>query len=171
ALITHNMLRKPKSLWTENVEGERVRVYRFLDDRVEAAEIAELVKGVLDEGVPAGDVAIFYRINSLSRPIEQQLIYANVPYSIVGGIEYFLRREVKDILGYLRIIDNPRDTGSLKRVINVPPRGIGKITLERLEAEARARGRGLLEHLLAGPVHGIGKKAEAGLRTFAEIHA
>ena len=148
ALIVQNRLRKPKVLWTENPDGEPVRVYRFLDEEHEAREIAALVQGFRDEGVPPGDIAIFYRINSLSRPVEQEFIYANIPYSIVGGIEFFLRKEVKDILAYLRILDNPRDAESLKRIINVPPRGIGKGTLEKLVGRARVEKRGLLDVLL-----------------------
>src|SRR5262249_46142805 len=119
ALIAQNQIRKPKILWTESPEGEPVRVYRFLDEQHEAREIATLVGGLRDEGVPLGEIAIFYRMNSLSRPVEQEFIYANLPYSIVGGIEFFLRREVKDILAYLRAIDNPRDAESLKRILNV----------------------------------------------------
>ena len=125
----------------ETIDGEPVRVYRFTHESEEAHEIVALMGGLLDDGVSPGEVAIFYRINALSRPLEQELINANIPYSIVGGIEYFLRKEVKDLLAYLRIVDNPRDTESLKRIINVPARGIGKTTLERLSAQARAERR------------------------------
>jgi DNA helicase-2/ATP-dependent DNA helicase PcrA len=171
ALIRQNQLRKPKSLWTENPDGEPVRVYRFLDEEEEAREIAALVQGLRDEGIPAGAIAIFYRINSISRPVEQEFIYANIPYSMVGGIQFFLRKEVKDILAYLRIIDNPRDAESLKRIINVPSRGIGKSTLEKLMGKARAEKRGLLDVLLdRGEAAPSFKKGSLSLARFAELY-
>ncbi len=148
ALISRNTDRKPKDLWTEKPAGDPVRVYRFANEHEEARDIAALIREFLDAGVDAGDIAVFYRLNSLSRTIEQELIYANVPYSIVGGIEFFLRKEVKDILSYLRILANPRDSESLKRVINQPPRGIGKGTIEKLQEVAEKHRRGLLDVLL-----------------------
>jgi len=171
ALIAHNRLRKEKSLWTENVHGEAVRVYRFTGDTEEAEEVASLIRHMAEDGVPLGSIAVFYRVNSLSRPVEQSLIYAGIPYSIVGGIAYFLRREVKDVLAYVRILDNPRDAESLKRIINVPPRGVGKSTLERLAQKAKDDGTSLLEVVLGGaPVSRVGKKSVEALRGFAELY-
>lgn len=171
ALISHNELRKKKDLWTTQADGEPVRVYRFAHESEEAHEIVALMGGLLDDGVSPGDVAIFYRINALSRPLEQELINANIPYSIVGGIEYFLRKEVKDLLAYLRIVDNPRDTESLKRIINVPARGIGKTTLQKLSVQARAERKGILECLLSGTwVGSIGKKATSALGEFVILY-
>jgi DNA helicase-2/ATP-dependent DNA helicase PcrA len=175
ALIAHNSQRRPKSLWSARGDGEPVRVYRFADEGSEARDIASLVRAAMDDGVPCGDIAIFYRINSLSRAIEQELIYANVPYSIVGGIEFFLRKEVKDVLAYLRIIDNPRDTESLKRIINVPARGIGAQTIEKLTGRARASGerKGLLHTILQGagePGLGLGKKPAEAIEGFARLY-
>ena len=148
ALIAQNGDRIDKELWTENEAGDPVRVYRFENELEEARDIAQLIRQFLDAGMPCGDIAVFYRINSLSRPIEQELIFANIPYTIVGGIEFFLRKEIKDLLAWLRIVDNPRDSESLKRIINVPPRGIGKTTLEKLQEIAYEARRGLLETVL-----------------------
>ena len=148
ALISRNLERKPKDLWTENPGGDPVRVYRFLNELEEAREISTLIRGLIDAGTPCGDIAIFYRLNSFSRALEQELIYSNVPYTIVGGVEFFLRKEVKDLLSFLRILDNPRDSESLKRIINVPPRGMGKGTIARLESVASELGRGLLDIVL-----------------------
>ena len=149
ALISRNIERKPKDLWTENPQGEPVRIYRFLNEMEEAREISTLLRSLIDAGTPCGDIAIFYRLNAFSRAIEQELIYSNIPYAIVGGIEFFLRKEIKDLLGFLRIMDNPRDSESLKRVINVPPRGMGKGTIARLESVARELGRNLLDVALS----------------------
>ena len=149
ALISRNIERKPKDLWTENPQGEPVRIYRFLNEMEEAREISTLLRSLIDAGTPCGDIAIFYRLNAFSRALEQELIYSNIPYAIVGGIEFFLRKEIKDLLGFLRIMDNPRDSESLKRVINVPPRGLGKGTIARLESVARELGKSLLDVALS----------------------
>jgi DNA helicase-2/ATP-dependent DNA helicase PcrA len=148
ALISRNTERKPKDLWTENEDGDPVRVYRFETETEEAREVATVINGFLEEGLSCGDIAIFYRMNSLSRTIEQELIYGNIPYSIVGGIEFFLRKEVKDVLSFVRVLANPRDSESLKRIINVPPRGVGKGTIEKLEEVAQGHRRGLLDVVL-----------------------
>jgi len=145
SLISRNTERKPKELWTENADGDPVRVYRFQTELEEAREVSTVIREFLQGGHSCGDIAIFYRMNSLSRTVEQALIYANIPYSIVGGIEFFLRKEVKDVLSFVRILDNPRDSESLKRVINVPPRGVGKGTIEKLEEIAQRHRRGLLD--------------------------
>lgn len=171
SLISHNEKRLPKSLWTDTTSGEPVRVYRFSDEREEAKEIADLVQRTVSEGTPPGDVAIFYRINALSRALEQELIYANVPYSIVGGIEFFLRAEVKDIISYLRVLANPRDAESTKRILNVPPRGIGKSSLARILDGAREAGRGLLPTIIDGAEElSLSKRAASGLEGFAALY-
>jgi DNA helicase-2/ATP-dependent DNA helicase PcrA len=148
SLIERNTERVPKSLWTEGPPGDPVRVHRFAEEGTEASGVATRIQDLLLEGFSPGDIAVFYRINALSRPVEQALIYSNIPYDIVGGIEFFLRREIKDILAYLRILDNPRDTGSLRRIINVPSRGIGKVTLGKLQAAAADQRRSPLELIL-----------------------
>lgn len=166
ALIEHNTERVPKSLWTDGPPGEPVRIHLFSEEGTEASGVATRIQDLLLEDFSPGDIAVFYRVNALSRPIEQALIYANIPYDIVGGIEFFLRREVKDILAYLQILDNPRDTESLKRIINVPSRGIGKVTLGKLQAAAADQGKSPLELLLEekAELPGTGKTRESLLQ-------
>ena len=172
ALIAHNTERKDKELWTENAPGEPVHVFRTLTEHEEASRVVQTLKTFVDSGTPLGDVAIFYRINSLSRVLEQELIYANIPYSIVGGVEFFLRKEVKDVLAYLRVLANPRDSESLKRIINTPPRGIGPTTVAKLEAAAQRQGRGLLEVVLDRSLRaGDLKKAQSSkVDAFADLY-
>ena len=168
-LIEFNEQRKPKTLWTESERGEPVRIYRFQTEREEAREIADLIATLRRQGDRARDIAVFYRINSLSRALEEELILADVPYSIVGGVEFFLRREIKDVLAYLQVVDNPRDDENLRRIINVPTRGIGKTSLERLNAEARRRGVSLLEVLHESGEAGLTKRAQASTARLAGI--
>ncbi len=172
ALISRNEQRKPKELWTENPDGDPVRVYRFEHELEEARDVARLLQSFMDAGVSCGDMAVFYRLNSLSRAVEQELIYGNVPYTIVGGLEFFLRREIKDMLAFLRILDNPRDSESLKRVINVPARGIGASTLDKLIEAARSARRGLLEVVLDPSLReGVLPKRQAGaVNAFRSIY-
>lgn len=170
-LIAHNEERLPKDLWTEGAEGEPVRVFRFADEREEAREIAGLIQKFSRRGVPLGDIAVFYRINALSRALEQELFFANIPYAIVGGVEFYLRAEVKDILAYLRTIANPRDEVSLKRILNVPRRGLGEGTVEKLARVAAASGRPLLD-AIAGEAEKLDlpKKAARAAAEFAELY-
>ena len=124
ALLRHDRDRKPKNLWSEKGEGESVRVRRYIDGSEEARDVARQIAQRIAEGAAASDVAVFYRINSLSREIEEALILRGVPYLIVGGVAFFQRREVKDVIAYLRLLANPRDVEALKRIINVPSRRI-----------------------------------------------
>ncbi len=163
ALIAKNVDRKPKELWTTNEDGEPAQVLRFIDEQQEARRVAKLILALVDQGTSLGDISIFYRINSLSRAIEQELIYGNVPYTIVGGLEFFLRKEVKDVIAYLRVIDNPRNSESLKRIINVPSRGIGKVTIAKLEECARRERCGLLEVVLKNELRSGLTKRQGGL--------
>ncbi|MBN1441637.1 MAG: UvrD-helicase domain-containing protein [Planctomycetes bacterium] len=172
ALIAHNLERKPKELWTENPAGDPVRVIRLVDEQDEARTVARQIREWLEAGLPAGGIAVFYRINALSRSLEQELIIENIPYSIVGGLEFFLRREIKDLIAYLRVLDNPRDSESLKRILNVPLRGIGKGSVERLSGIAAERQCGLLEVILkkelTGEVGGRAGRAVEGFRNLLE---
>lgn len=124
-LIRHNQLQKHKDLWTENAAGEDVALYECSDGDAEATLITGMVADLIRGGCPAAEIAVLYRINALSRALEEQLIVKRIPYRIYGGLHFYQRREVKDILAYLRVVANPRDLISLKRIINVPARGIG----------------------------------------------
>ena len=145
-LIAHNVKRKKKDLYTENAEGAPVRLVTYPTHKDEAEGIAARIAEEVCVGRRrARDFAIFYRVNALSRSFELALRERGVPYQLVNGLEFFQRKEIKDILAYLQALNNPRDDVALLRVINTPPRGIGKSTVERLLAHAARRGLTLLE--------------------------
>jgi DNA helicase-2/ATP-dependent DNA helicase PcrA len=140
-VVGRNVHRESKSLWTENEEGNKVTVLSCEDERDEAAMLVKLMQMLLEAGHARRDLAVLYRTHALSRVIEEGLRFANLPYRVVGGLRFYDRAEVKDLLGYLRVIANPDDDVSLLRIVNTPPRGIGKTTIERLlDAAARAGG-------------------------------
>ena len=134
AVIAKNASAHPKKLWTEKAGGDKLVFYRAADDREEASWIVRKIDSLRAEGYGYSDFAVLFRMNSLSRPIEQALQRSGVPYDITGGTKFFDRREVKDILAYLRFIDNQRDGISLERIINTPKRGIGAGAIEKLYA-------------------------------------
>ncbi len=144
AVIGHNPHRHEKRLWTENVEGEPVFTYEAFDGHDEARFIIESVRRFHEEGRPYREMVVLYRTNAQSRLFEEQLLRAGMPYQIVGGVRFYERKEVKDILAYLRLALNPQDVAGLRRVVNVPRRGVGDVSLGRLEAFAGERGHGLL---------------------------
>lgn len=133
ALIAKNLSAHPKKLWTKAGAGEALEFIRASDDRQEAQLVVQRIKQLIKTGYNLCDFAILFRMNSLSRQIEQVLHAQQIDYALTGGTRFFERREVKDIIAYLRIIDNPRDTVSLQRIISVPRRGIGTTTLSRLQ--------------------------------------
>ena len=132
-VIKHNNSAHPKNLWSERGDGELITYYRAEDDRAEASWIVKKIQELTDDGTyNTGDVALLFRMNSLTRTTEQALQRAGIPYEVTGGTKFFERREVKDILAYLHVIDNPADSISLERIINTPKRGIGNATIEKL---------------------------------------
>ncbi len=132
AMIAPARNREPKELWTEEPPGDPVRVIGVPNERDEASRIVQLVRGELSRGVQASDIAVFYRVHAQSRVLEEGFRAANLPYQIIGGMKFFERAEVKDLLAYLRLLDNPRSDQDLLRIINVPARGIGDKTVARL---------------------------------------
>lgn len=137
AVIEHNVNRKPKKLWTENPTGEKLTSYQAMDERDEAQFIVTTIqKQKTIFNASYGDMAILYRTNAQSRVLEETFMRTGIPYTMVGGLKFYDRKEIKDILAYLRIIYNPLDTVSLMRVINVPKRGLGATTLGKLNAYA-----------------------------------
>lgn len=132
AVIANNKSAHPKHLWTDKKGGELLTYCRAEDDREEASWIVAQINDLLKKDYEAGDIALLFRMNSLTRTIEQALQRAGLPYEVTGGTKFFERREVKDILAYLHVIDNPADSISLERIINVPKRGIGPGTIEKL---------------------------------------
>jgi DNA helicase-2/ATP-dependent DNA helicase PcrA len=138
-VVEKNLGRKGKTLWTDNPEGEKVVVETLSDDLEEARFVADEIARLHRAGRHLRDIAVFYRTNAQSRPIEEALRGHNLPYVMFGGVKFYSRMEIKDILAYLRILLNPADTVSARRIVNVPPRGIGAATIDRiapLEEEA-----------------------------------
>ncbi len=140
-VIAHNLQRVPKKLWTENDPGVPVTAFEAYDEEEEAQYVLrEIQRLVAEGGYKPGDFAAMYRTNAQSRSLEEAFIRAGVPYRLVGAIRFYERREIKDMLAYLRLIHNPRDALSLYRIINVPPRAIGRKTFGGLEAWAESEG-------------------------------
>jgi DNA helicase-2/ATP-dependent DNA helicase PcrA len=136
AVISQNKMRKGKNMWTDNHEGESIRVLECSDDRSEAEFIGQEVQSLVSDGVSPQDIAVFYRTNAQSRILEDSLRQLRIPYKVVAGIKFYERKEIKDLLAYLRIIVNDKDSLALSRIINVPVRGIGARSLRKLEDEA-----------------------------------
>jgi len=147
-LIAHNVKRKQKDLFTEKCQGVPVRLVRYATQKYEAQDIAAQIAGEVRAGRRRPrDFAVFYRVNALSRALELALREQGVPYQLVNGVEFYQRKEIKDVLAYLRLVHNPRDDVALLRVINAPARGIGKKTIERLADYAASRGLPLMDAL------------------------
>jgi DNA helicase II / ATP-dependent DNA helicase PcrA len=146
-IISRSSEREPKELWTANDDGEAIRVVAARDERDEAAFVVEAVSRARAEGTDLREVAVFYRIHAQSRVLEEALRAANIPYQIVGGTKFYDRAEIKDALGYLRVVLNPASDVDLLRIVNVPARGIGQTTVDRLTAWATAHDRSLYDAL------------------------
>jgi DNA helicase II / ATP-dependent DNA helicase PcrA len=171
ALIARNVRRKEKALFTENGPGTPVRLVSYATQKDEAQAIA----GQIAEQVRAGrrrprDFAIFYRVNALTRAFEFALREQGVPYQVVNGLEFFQRKEIKDILAYLHLLNNPRDGVALLRVINTPARGIGKTTIDRIATYATNHGLALLDAARAADsIPAIGRRPAGLLRQFVAL--
>lgn len=143
AVIENNDDRLGKKLWTEGEKGRPIVLYAAFNERDEAYYIAETSKRFMQEGYAASDIAVLYRSNAQSRNLEEQFIDARIPYRIYGGLRYFDRAEIKDALGYLRLIANRHDDAAFERVVNLPTRGVGNATLVTLRETARDNGMSL----------------------------
>ena len=169
SVIANNRGRKEKSLWTENGEGELIRLRQFDTAFDEADFIGEDIKSAVRQGGSYNDSAVLYRTNAQSRLLEEKFIAMNIPYKIVGGVNFYARREIKDLLAYLKTIDNGRDDVAVRRIINVPKRGIGLTTINRIQESATERGIDFYEALLApGLIAGVGRSATK-LDSFAAL--
>ncbi len=141
SVVSRNRGRKDKKLWTENPDGEAVLVWEAINEQEEAVYVAQTIREALDEGTRRlSDFAILYRTNAQSRVLEEVFINYRIPYQIVGGLRFYERREIKDLMAYLRLIHNPFDSVSLKRIVNVPARGIGATSWAKIEDSAQKRG-------------------------------
>ena len=168
-LIANNKGRKEKTLWTANGEGELVHLRQFDTGYDEADFIAEDIKKEVRAGASYNDHAVLYRTNAQSRLLEEKFVAMNVPYKIVGGVNFYARREIKDLLAYLKTIDNGMDDIAVRRIINVPKRGIGLTTINRIQESAAERELGFYETLMAPElIPGIGRSA-AKLDSFAAL--
>ena len=170
SVIANNYGRKPKDLWTDKSAGDKIVLYRA-DDEVEEAAwiIAELQNRHQEGTLRWSDVAIFYRANAQSRIIEERLASSAIPYRVVGGTRFYDRREVKDALAYLRAIVNPSDEVSLKRILNVPKRGIGDGSVTKLDEYAKSNQVPFSEALASWPETGISGTAKKGLANYSEL--
>ncbi len=170
AVIAHNAGRTPKDLWTDQAGGERIVQYTAEDEHDEAAFVVGEVSRLHDGGSYRwGDVAVFYRTNAQSRVVEEQLVRRGVPYKVVGGARFYDRREVKDALAYLRATVNPADEVSLKRVLNVPRRGVGDTTVRRLDIWAQAQGVPFASALAQAGEAGVKGPAVRGISQFLAL--
>jgi DNA helicase-2/ATP-dependent DNA helicase PcrA len=170
SIIGRSTEREPKELWTANDEGETIGIVAARDERDEAAWVVDAIKRATAEGTSARDVAVFYRIHAQSRVLEEALRAGNIPYQIVGGARFYERAEIKDALGYLRILVNPRSDVDLLRVVNVPARGIGTTTMDRLVAWATANDLSLSDALKRlDEIADLGNAAKKKLITFREL--
>ena len=146
SVIEKNQNRKEKTLWTENPAGEKALVFKALDNADEARFVAERISHLVEsKDFTWGDVGVFYRANFQSRVIEEGLRVARIPYRIVSGVGFYQRAEIKDVVSYLRLVQNPRDDVSFLRIVNVPSRKIGEVTLRKLREASQAGGFALFE--------------------------
>ncbi len=169
AVIANNLLRQEKDLWSPLGEGEKIRRFRGRDEREEAGFVADEIRQLSRTGVPFDEIAVFYRTNAQSRALEAALMERGVPYQVIGGTRFYDRREIRDTLAYLRLTVNPGDEVSLRRVLNVPRRGVGDTTLSRLVGYASAAGTSFAEVLRRAEEAGASGKALGGIRSFLEI--
>ncbi|HPR51672.1 MAG TPA: 3'-5' exonuclease, partial [Deltaproteobacteria bacterium] len=149
SLITNNQYRAPKKLRSTRGKGKEVSIIEFSDDEREAVHVAYTITNLLSSGVSPLDIGVFYRVNALSRVIEEAFVKRRIPYAVYGGMRFYERREIKDLLAYLRIIANPADEEALSRIINTPARGIGAKTYTTLVRFARGQGVPTMESLEA----------------------
>lgn len=173
AVISRNVGRKAKRLWTENEHGAPITLFHAYNEEEEASYVAQEIKRRIDSGdVEGRDCAVMYRTNAQSRALEEAFIRLNLPYSLVGGTRFYERREVKDIVAYLRLILNPNDSITLRRVINVPPRKIGSTTLNALRTWAEENGQPLIAAVeRAAEIEEVATAAKRALTAFAAMLA
>jgi len=170
AVIANNLGRKPKELWTEAGQGQAIIRYHADDEGDESQWVAHQIAHLHDDGHHRwGDVAVFYRTNAQSRVLEDQLMRSGIPYKVIGGTRFYDRREVKDALAYLKSVANPSDEVSIKRVLNVPKRGVGDSTVSRLDMWANAHGVPFVDALRRADDAGVSGRAVKGIESFLAL--
>jgi DNA helicase-2/ATP-dependent DNA helicase PcrA len=171
SVIANNRERKPKELWSELGEGEPIRVLEVEDEHAEARFVAVEIASLVEEGFSGSEIAVFYRTNAQSRVLEDVLVRQAIAYQVIGGPKFYERAEIKDVIAYLQVIDNPYDAVSLLRIANRPRRGIGDASLARLQTYADAHGISLWEATEFAEEAGVGAaplRAVQGLRTLMQ---
>src|SRR5690348_7207128 len=168
-VITNNRERKPKELWSELGDGERVRVVEVEDEHAEARFVAAGIAALVEEGYSGDEIAVFYRTNAQSRVLEDVLVRQGVSYQVIGGPRFYERAEIKDVIAYLQAIDNPYDAVSLARIANRPRRGIGDSSLARLQTWADAHGRSLWEAMEFAEEAGVGAAPQKAVASFRNV--
>jgi len=166
AVVARNLGRKPKELWTRKTGGDKILCYKAVDEKDEARFICRTIQQELDEGRSLRQIAVLYRTNAQSRALEDALRNWGTPYRIFGGLRFYDRKEIKDIIAYLRVLQNPADMVSLHRIINVPARGIGDTTIDKLELAATAAGVSLYQAAMDADTTEITPSAKKKLREF-----
>ena len=170
SVIEKNHQRKNKKLWTSQEDGSKIAYFRADNERDEARYIAQEIDRMKSSDRKYSDFAILYRTNAQSRTFEEALSRRDIPYRVLGGLRYYDRKEVKDLISYMRLVQNPADDLALLRVINEPKRGIGAKTIEKLQALAKVRGESLLQTLMDEEVvSGLSSKAAAGIRQMVAV--
>lgn len=150
SVIKNNVQKKDKSLWTENEVGEKIKYVRALDEKDEASFVTKEIKKLKDDGASLDEFAVLYRTNAQSRAIEEGFLNSNIPYRIVGAYAFYSRKEIKDLLAYLKLIYNQKDDVSLERIINYPKRGIGAKTIDNLSMDAVLNGTSIFDVIEKG---------------------
>ena len=169
AVISHNRERKPKNLWSDLGDGDPVRVLEVEDEHAEARFVAAELAGLVDQGINGSEIAVFYRTNAQSRVLEDILVRQEIPYQVIGGPRFYERAEVKDLIAYLQVIDNPFDAVSLQRIANRPRRGIGDASLARLQSYADGHGLSLWEALEFPEEAGLGPAQARAVNAFRTL--
>jgi DNA helicase II / ATP-dependent DNA helicase PcrA len=170
SVIANNLERKPKNLWTSVGHGQPIVRYQAENEHDEAAFVAEEVERLRRQGYSYGQMVVFYRTNAQSRVLEEVFVKAGLPYKVVGGVKFYDRREVKDLLAYLKAVVNPLDTVSLRRVLNVPRRGIGDTSERTVERFAGQEGIPFGEALRrTGEIPGLGSRQARGIADFVAV--
>ena len=168
-VIRNNRNRRPKNLWTQNEDGEEIVYYRANDEQDEALFVARTIDQLSREGYSHKDFAVLYRTNAQSRTVEEALLKANIPYTMVGGTKFYSRKEIRDVISYLNLIANPSDNISYERVVNEPKRGVGPGTVEKIRNFAASQEISLLDasaNIMLSPVKG---KAAQAVYEFANL--
>lgn len=168
-VISKNTGRMRKKLWTDNGEGELIQLKKLYSEKDEGVWISNEIRALHKRGIEFNEIAVLYRTNAQSRAIEDALVLNDLPYQVFGGIKFYDRREIKDTLAYLRLISNTSDNVSLKRIINVPRRGIGAKTIEKMEQFSQAAGLSIYQYLLEDSLYEISAKQRTTLKEFIRM--